>query len=358
VPTTREFSLTRRNRDILGAIVKSYIATGQPVGSRTLSERSKERLSPASIRNVMAQLEAHGYLTHPHTSAGRLPTEKAFREYVQHVVASRLAPGETGFIHSSLEQATTLEQRLGKSSHVLATLTQQMGVTMVAPLSQAVLEHVQFLQLSEQRILVTLVVRGDVVRQRVIRLEESISPAELERLTSYINQQFVGWRLEAARAEILRRIREERAEFDAILRRLRLLCLRGFLAADADTQIFLEGAPNLVGGVESLDGGRVRQLLRALEDKEKLIRVLDECLRGELAVTADAAGGERLSVRIGLENAYPGLKDYALIGAVCEMKPAVPVRIAVIGPTRMPYERVISTVAHVVRMFRHLADLN
>ena len=258
------FSLTGRNLEVLSAIVKGYITTGEPVGSKTLSEKRYDRLSPASIRTVMAQLEAHGYLSHPHTSAGRVPTGKGFLEYVRHLGTPRLAASDAGFIQNNLEQATTLEERLGRSSHVLATLTRQMGVAVVAPLSQSVLERVQFTTLGDHRILVVLVARGDVVRHRIIRVAEEIRPDELERLANYVNQEFAGWQLAAVRAEILRRIQQERAEFDAILRRLRLLCVQGFLNADAGAQIYVEGAPNLVGGVESLDGGRVRQLLKAL----------------------------------------------------------------------------------------------
>lgn len=342
----RPFSLIGRNMEILSAIVRSYIATGEPVGSKYVSQKRKDRLSPASIRNVMAELEAQGYLSHPHTSAGRVPTDKAFREYVEHLTAQRLGPSEAGFIQDNLEQATTLEERLGRSSHVLAALTHQMGVAVVAPLSRSVLERVQFTGLGDHRILVVLVARGDVVRHRIIRVTEPIRPDELVRLANYVNREFAGWPLAAVRGEILHRIQQERAEFDAILSRLRLLCVQGFLSADTDAQIYLEGAPNLVGGMESLDGGRVRQLLQALEDKERLIQVLDECIRSGM------------SVQIGLENAYPGMKDYALIGTVCELEDGAPGRIAVIGPTRMPYERVISAVAHVARLFRHLSGLN
>lgn len=342
----RPFSLPGRNLEILSAIVKSYIATGEPVGSKYVSDKRKDRLSPASIRNVMAELEEHGYLSHPHTSAGRVPTGKAFREYVQHLSTPRLNPNDAGFIQDNLEQATTLEERLGRSSHVLAALTRQMGVAVVAPLSQSVLERVQFTRLGDHRILVVLVARGDLVRHRIIRVAEEIRPEELDRLANYVNHEFAGWPLAAVRGEIRQRIRVERAEFDAILSRLRLLCAQGFLNADTDAQICLEGAPNLVVGVEILDGGRVRQLLQALEDKEKLIQLLDECIRGDMAV------------RIGLGETYPGMRDYALIGAVCELEPGVPGRIAVIGPMRMPYERAISAVAHVAKLFRHLSDVN
>ncbi|MBI3696486.1 MAG: heat-inducible transcription repressor HrcA [Acidobacteria bacterium] len=355
----RPFSLNGRNQEILHSVVKNYISTGEPVGSRTVSERRRDGLSPASVRNVMAELEAHGYLSHPHTSAGRLPTDKAFRHYVENLSASRLQPSDADFVQANLQQASSLEERLGRSSHVLAALTHQLGIVVLAPLSQAVLEHVQFLRLSERRLLMVVVARGDVVRHRIVGLSEEITPEELERIANYVNQNFVGWKLDAARREILRRLEEDRAAYDDILRRLRMLCVQGLLTPDSEAQVYLEGTPNLVEGAHNLEPEQVRALLQALEEKEKLIELLDECLRGEMRVSVQrGATGETLSVRIGLEDASPAMRGFALIGAVCDMDAGLAGRIAVIGPTRMQYERVLSAVAHVAKVFHHLAARN
>ncbi len=355
----RPFSLTGRNLEILTAIIRSYIATGEPVGSKTLAEKGRHRLSPASIRNVMAELEDHGYLTHPHTSAGRIPTDKAFQHYVQNLSASRLQPSDADFVQDNLRQAANLEERMDRSSHVLAMLTHQMGMVVLAPLSQAVLQHVQFLRLSEQRVLLILVARGDVVRNRIIELGEDIAQDELERIANYVNQNFGGWKLSSVRSEIQRRLEEERAAYDAILRRLRLLYLQGFLAADPEAQIYLEGIPNLVEGAQSLGEGRLRELLQALEEKQRLIELLDQCIRGEGKIsTQRGAMGEALCVRIGLEDAYPAMKGFALIGVSCDLEAGLAGGIAVIGPTRMQYERVMSAVAHVANVFHHLTENN
>lgn len=351
----RPFSLTGRNLEVLNAVIKSYIATGEPVGSKSISEHRRDHLSPASIRNVMAELEAEGYLTHPHTSAGRVPTDKALRQYVEHLTTTRLQPSEVDFVQLSLGQAATLEERMGLSSRVLAALTRQVGVVVMAPLSQAVLQRVQFLRLSERRVLIVLVARGEVVRHRVMPVGEEIRQEELDRIANYVNENFGGWQLWAAREEILRRIEEERAAYDAILRRLHLLCVQGFLAADSDARVYLEGTPNLV---ESLDAERARVLLRALEEKQKLIEILDQCVRSEMRISAlKWAAGQALWVRIGLEDASPAMKGLALIGAACNME-GLTGRIAVIGPTRMQYERVMSAVAHVVNVFHKLTEAN
>jgi heat-inducible transcriptional repressor len=354
----RPFSLTGRNLEILSFIVRSYIATGEPVGSKTISEKRRDHLSPASIRNVMAELEAEGYLTHPHTSAGRVPTDKAFRHYVQNLNAPRLQPSEADFVQLNLREAPTLEDRLGRSSRVLAALTRQVGIVVLAPLSGAVLQRVQFLRLSERRVLMVLVARGEVVRHRMVTPAEEISQQELDRIANYVNQNFAGWNLADARREILRRIEQERDLYDAILRRLRFLCIQGLLSPDSEAQVYLDGTPNLVDGAQSLDSDAVRELLFALEEKEKLIQLLDQCIRGEMQITQKGALGESLSVRIGLEEAYPAMKDFALIGTICDMETGVAGRIAVIGPTRMHWERALSAVAHVANVFHNLSESN
>ncbi|MBI3667134.1 MAG: heat-inducible transcription repressor HrcA [Acidobacteria bacterium] len=356
---SRPFSLTGRNWEILTDIIRNYISTGEPVGSKSVSEQRKEKLSPASIRNVMAELESHGYLAHPHTSAGRLPTEKAIRLYVDTLSARRLRPFEADFVETNLRAASSLEERLDRSSHVLAALTHQVGIVVSAPLSEAVLERVQFLRLSERRLLVVLVARGDVVRDRIIRLAEEIPAEELERIANYVNQNFAGWKVSATRLEILRRIEEERAAYDAILRRLRLLYLEGFLRGDAMAQIYLDGTANLVESLPALDAERLRRLLQALEEKEKLIELLDECIRDDMRMSVQKGpAGESLCVRIGLEEAYPAMQGLALIGAACTLEPGLTGRIAVIGPTRMQYERVMSAVAHLAGLFQGLSETN
>lgn len=340
-------SLKARDLEVLTAVIRNYIATGEPVGSRTVSEGRKDHLSPASIRNIMAHLEAEGYLTHPHTSAGRVPTDKAFRSYAENLRTPRLQPSEAERVQANLEEAGNVEERMGRSCHLLAELTRQVGIVVSTPLSQALLEHVQLARLAEGRILVVLVARGDVVQHRMIRLGIEIPTEELERIANYLNHNFAGWTLGAARVEILRRIEEERAAYDAILRRLRLLCLAGFLRPDSAARVYMQGTANLVETASTSDPDRVKLLLQALEEKEKLIQLLDECIRD--------AESEPLCVRIGLEDADPAMRGYSLIGTACAVEPGVGGRIAVIGPTRMHYERVMSAVAHVARVFHSLA---
>ena len=350
----RTFTLEGRHREILTAVAKGYIATGEPVGSKSVSEKRRDGLSPASIRNAMAELEAEGYLTHPHTSAGRVPTDKGLRSYVGSLTAPPLDAPAAELVRTRLQEASSLEERMALSSQLLAALTRQVGIVAVSPLSEAVLEHIHFTPLSEGRVLAVVVARGEMVEHRIIRTGEAFAAEELDRIAAYVNENFAGWTLASARAEILRRIQQERAAYDAILRRLRLLCLAGFLRAEWEAQLRMEGATNLIGGV--LDPERLAPLLRALEEKEKLIALLDECIREDMRLAAPGAGGDSpLCVRIGLDQ-DPAMKHVALIGAVCELEPGLAGRIAVIGPTRMPYELVMAAVAHVAGVLSLLGD--
>ncbi len=352
----RSFAIKARNLQILTAVVRGYLATGEPVGSKTISERRRDGLSSASIRNVMAELEAEGYLTHPHTSAGRVPTEKGLRSYVEHLATPRLDSSAADLVREQLQKAAGLEERMALTSQLLATLTRQVGIVVSAPLSEAVLEHIHFAPLSEGRVLALVVARGEMVKHRIIRVGELIAADELDRIANYVNENFSGWTLAAARAEILRRIEEERAAYDAILRWLRLLFLAGFLRTDWEAQLYLEGTPNLIEGSVALDAEYLAPLLRALEEKEKLIALLDECIREDMYLSiANGPNEKPLCVRIGLEE-DPAMRHFALIGTMCALEPGLAGRIAVIGPTRMPYERVMSAVAHVADVFSDLAD--
>ncbi len=343
----QSFKLETRNREVLATTVRNYITTGQPVASRTISRKRRDSLSAATIRNIMAELEEAGYLEQPHTSSGRIPTEKAYRFYVEHVVR----PGPLNRDDQELIQheihcgaAESPEAILERASHVLSLVTQNVGIVVSATAADTVLEQIQFVHLSDHRVLVILEPRGAPVRSRVIRLEEEFPQDELDRIAAYLNRNFAGWRLEAARKEIVRRLEEERALYDELLRHLAALWRQGILEADAATGVYLEGASHLMGRPE-LDNPQVlRNLLRALEEKERLV-----CLLTRYIQAVDSPSPLLAKVVIGLDT-DPPMKDFALIGALCTTARGLAGRVAVLGPPRMQYERVISAVSHVARL--------
>lgn len=339
----KDFVLDGRNREVLVATVRTYIATGEPVGSRTLSRKRRDALSPASLRNIMADLEEAGYLEQPHTSAGRVPTEKAYQFYVEQVVrpARYQNRNDEELIRSEiLSGGEAPEKIMERASHVLSLITHNLGVVVAASAAETVLERIEFVALSERRVLVLVEPAGGPVRSRVIRIDEEMRQEELDRIANYLNQNFSGWQIELARAEIQRRLEQERALYDEILQRLSALWRQGILGSVV-AGVYLEGASHLMSRPELNRPGLLRDLLRSLEEKERLIRLLSQYL------SADA--GQGAHVVIGLD-AEPPMKGFALIGAICTTGGGLAGRVAVLGPPRMQYERTMAAVSQVARI--------
>jgi heat-inducible transcriptional repressor len=332
--------LKSRHTEILNSIVRSYIESGEPVGSRTISKRRTESLSPASIRNVMADLADEGYLAQPHTSAGRVPTDKAFRFYVASLMASRMATVESERLRREFSGLPTVEERVERSCHVLMELTRNVGIAAVMPALAQELDQIELVPLGDNRVLMILVTRDRMVRNRVLALEEPVGSDELASIRNYVNRNFSGWQLGAARRELLRRMAEERALYDAVQSKLQLLYQKGLLEVDTAPEVHMEGASNLLGLDLHLTRETLRDLLRALEEKKRLIELLDHFL--------EQPPGE-LQIHVGLEEAHPAMKDLALIGMTVRMASGLPAKVAVLGPMRMQYERVMAAVLQTSR---------
>ncbi len=332
--------LNARPQEILHAIVRMYIETGEPVGSRTIARGRHDSLSAASIRNVMADLADEGYLAQPHTSAGRVPTEKAFRDYVQSLNAGRMPSAEAARLRSELSEAPTAAARVERSCHILTELTRNVGIAAAVPAAVRELEQIELVPLGERRILVILVTRDRTVHNRVVVLDEAVAPEELIHIRNYINRNFSGWRLEEVRRELVERIAEERAIYDAVLRKLTLLYQKGMLDVDAAPEVHLEGVSNLVGLDLHLTREKLHDLLRALEEKTRIVELLNRVLE-------QPAGS--LEVRVGLEEMHPAMKELALIGISFQMPSGIWAKIAVLGPMRMRYERVMAAVLQTQR---------
>jgi heat-inducible transcriptional repressor len=331
--------LNFRYQEILNSIVRAYIETGEPVSSRTISKLRQNALSPASIRNVMADLADEGYLSQPHTSAGRIPTDKAFRMYVSSLSVNRMG-AETGRLANEFRQLETIPERVERSSYVLVELTKNVGIAAAIPELAQELDQIQLVPLSDRRVLMVLVTMDHMVRNRVILLDEASSPEELQSICNYVNRNFHGWQLGQARRELLRRLAEERELYHATQRKLEMLTQKGLLAVDVSPAIHMEGASNLLGLDLHLTRERLRELFRALEEKQRLMELLDRFLENQ--------PGE-LAIRVGLEDAHPAMKDLALIGITIRMASGLPAKIAVLGPMRMNYERAMAAVLQTSR---------
>jgi heat-inducible transcriptional repressor len=356
-----------REREILTAIVETFIASGEPVGSRTLARSSREGLSAATIRNVMADLADAGFLEQPHASAGRVPTAEAYRYYVEQLSGeahlSHLSHENQSIIQDTLTGVSDVQEFMERTSHVLSLISHGVGVTVATTGPRNALEHVYFSRLGDQKVLAVVVTRSGVVRDRVLRLD--ISQADLDLAARYINENFRGWTMGDMRAELARRLEQERSEYDRLMKSIEQLYQQGALASSDDTQaVFVEGAANLVTGMATGDEDRTRlqNMLRTLEEKEKVVKLLGAYLDTRQ---------EAVRVVIGLDQGLPsspsqsssgatssssGLQNFVLIGAPARVGGEVMGSLAVIGPTRLDYQHTMSAVSYIARLFDKLLN--
>jgi heat-inducible transcriptional repressor len=337
-----------REREILTAIVETFIASGEPVGSRTIARASREGLSPATVRNVMADLADAGYLEQPHTSAGRVPTAEAYRYYVEQLSGeAHLSKENQSIIQDTLTGVSDVEEFMERTSHVLSLISRGVGVTVASTGPRNALEHVYFSRLGDQKVLAVLVTRSGVVRDRVLRMD--IPQADLDLAARYLNENFRGWTMEDMRAELARRIEAERGEYQQLMKSIERLYQQGALASNEGREdvVFVEGAANLVTGEK--DRQRLQDMLRTLEEKEKVVKLLGAYLDTRQ---------EAVRVVIGLDQDHgsSSLQNFVLIGAPARVGGEVRGSLAVIGPTRLDYQHTMSAVSYIARLFDKLLN--
>jgi heat-inducible transcriptional repressor len=329
-----------REREILTAIVETFIATGEPVGSRTLARANREGLSPATIRNVMADLADAGFLEQPHTSAGRVPSAEAYRYYVEQLTGeAHLSHGDESIIQDSLHGISDVQEFMERTSHVLSLISRNVGVALAIGGPKNALEHVYFSRLGDQKVLAVVVTRSGLVRDRVLRLD--LPQTDLDEAARFINENFRGWTMDAMRTELARRLEQERSEYDRLMASVEQLYRQGALAAEDSAQVvFVEGAANLVAGEQ--DRQRLQELLQTLEEKQKIVELLGAYLD---------AKQEAVRVVIGLDETLPSMRNFVLIGAPARVGGEVMGSLAVIGPTRIDYQHTMNAVSYIARLF-------
>jgi heat-inducible transcriptional repressor len=333
-----------REREILTAIVDTFIATGEPVGSLTLARQTRESLSAATIRNVMADLSGAGYLEQPHTSAGRVPTALAFRYYVDQLTGmTRLSAQDENMIRGTLGGISDLQEFMERTSHVLSLVSSCVGVTMAVDGPRNALDHLYFSRLGDYKVLAVVVTKSGLVHDRVLRLDQELPQADLDLAARYLNENFRGWTMQALREEIAQQIEQQRSECDRLMASLEQLYKRGALAAQTGPSVYVDGASNLL--LTEQDQERLRQLLKALEEKERIAGLLNAYLD---------AHQEAVRVVIGLEQAGADLRNFVLIGAPAHSGNEVVGSLAVIGPTRIDYQHTIPAVSYIARLFDRL----
>ena len=325
-----ELMLDKRAQVLLKTLIERYIAEGQPIGSRTLSRYSGLDLSPATIRNVMSDLEELGFISSPHTSAGRVPTPAGYRFFVDTLlVVKQLDHGELNQLEGRLHPENP-QRVIVSASNLLSQLTQFAGVVMT-PRRAVTFKHVEFLKLSEKRILLIVVTPEGDVQNRVLFTELDYRPSELIEAANYINQNYSGQSFEEVRGRLQRELREISED----LSRLMTAALdAGSALAEGGEQYVISGERNLFAMRDlSQDMGRVRQLLELFERKTSLIKILDLSLRGQ-----------GVQIFIGGESGVNAPDDVSVVTSPYKVDGEVVGTVGVIGPTRMAYDRVIPIV--------------
>jgi len=338
-----------REREILTAIVETYISTGEPVGSRTLSRHNKDGLSPAIIRHVKSDLPESCFFEQPHTSAGRIPTSQAYRYYVDQISGkATISAADQTLISDTLQGTVDVQEFLERTSHVLSLVSSGVGVAIGNTGPKNALEHVYFSRQSNNRVLAVIVTKAGVVHDRMMRLEQDLDQSDLNTAANYINENFRGWIISNVKTELRRRIEHERSEYDRLMKSLDELDKGGALAAEEPSKnIFVEGVANLVNN--SQDRERLRHLVKTLEEKERVADLLSAYLDTRQ---------EAVRVVIGLEDAVPEMRNFVLIGAPARVGEEMRGSLAVIGPTRMDYQHTITAVSYIAQLFDKLLNEN
>ncbi|MDT7603194.1 MAG: heat-inducible transcriptional repressor [Acidobacteriota bacterium] len=344
--------LDARSQFVLAEIIKEHRRTGEPVGSRAIAERcaSGAGWSAPTIRNVMSELEQAGLVEQPHTSAGRVPTDKGYRYYVDHLIgAARLSRVDTDTIDnllgiSHLSTGTGAARLMEGVSRLLSELSDNVGIVVSPPHAENRLLHVEFVALADGGIIVVMVFAPNVVQNRIVRTGETLSQDELDRTARYLNAEFTGKSLTAIRAEIIQLMRNEKALYDRLLRNAVLLFDRSLEDEESSAgDVYVDGASNILDKPEFANVARLRELFRTLEEKTRLVQILSECIAGSRA-------GDQARVRIGRELGAPSMQACALITAPYRVGAGGGVgTLGVVGPMRIEYARLMAVVNYVAR---------
>lgn len=332
----------KRHRDVLTDAVRIYIETGEPVSSRSIARRQTEQLSSATVRNVMADLEEEGYLYQPHTSAGRVPTAAAYRFFVEEVAARATPrPQDLDWIRRELASAATPEAVMERASGILAGISRGLGIIIAPPAAQAVVEHMKFLLIPDNRVLVVLIGAGGLTRDKVLRPERNFRQDELDEIADYLNRHYSGWVLDAIRSDLQAQLAKDRERYDRLVRDALLLCGDELLGDDARRRIYVEGTALLATSTEFADQTQLHDLLAVIEQRNRLVSLLTNFIEAP----------EPVHVELGVKEISAAGSNLALVTAPYLQGDQSRGTVGILGPMRMHYERVITAVAFMAEFF-------
>ncbi len=338
--------LNERGRAILEAIVDDYIASGEPVGSRAVTKRHNMNISPATVRNVMADLEDMGLLASPHTSAGRIPTDLGYRYYVDSLLQIRdLSEHEKKHIESHCSsEKMTVESLLQETGRALSSLSSYAGIVMVPKFTSTVFKHIDFVSLSGGRLLVVFVSQTGLVQNKLIEVEEDLSQRELEQITNYLNQALSGMTIQEVKEKVASEMQQEKALYDKLMKKALELSGKA-LEDDVEGQVFIEGASSFLELPEFAEVDQMKKLFQAFEQKSRLVELLDK---------SQQADG--VQIFIGSANSYNQIEGCSLVTSSYKNVHGTIGTLGVIGPNRMSYSKVIPIVDYTARLVSRLLE--
>ena len=343
---TRHPELPERDRRILGALVQAYIDHGEPISSLWLASRGFG-VSSATLRNVMARLEELGYVRQPHTSAGRVPTDMGYRCYVDQLLAERRAARLAPDVEERLRRAGTVEDVLSHASQEISRASHQVGFAMV-PATETNFEHLDFVPLDAGRILVVLVSTGGHISHKVIEPQETFSRADLQQAANFLNSEFKGRSLTEIRQAVLERLGEDRSLYDQLSALALRLASTTFEGLEREPSVYIQGTALLLEMAVAHDPETtlktMRTLMRMIEEKSRLVRLIDACM-----------DGNALTVFIGSEHQDPDLQHFSVVTSTYTDGKRTGA-VGIIGPTRMRYSRAINVVDSLSRTINRVLD--
>ncbi|MDA8099387.1 MAG: heat-inducible transcriptional repressor HrcA [Nitrospiraceae bacterium] len=336
--------LSERSRKVLQAVIDSYIETGLPVGSAVLVKKYEFNLSSATLRNIMAELEELGYLTHPHTSAGRMPTDRGYRYYIDTIISfEREQPSFSGELaQAEALQSGEIHQLMEEASQFLARLSHHAGVVVAPAEPEGLYRHIEFVRLRGNEVLIIFVTNTGAVMNKIVDMDEAISQHDLNAFSGYLDEELEYRTLPEVRQRLLELLREEKAGFLKLFERAYRASQE--IRERESEKVFIGGASQIIDSPEFTDIEKIRALFRAFEDKYKLIKLLDKSV---------AAQG--IKVFIGSENPYFEMQDCSLVVGSYKAGSAIGT-LGVIGPVRMHYKQVIQVVDYTSRLLSRILD--
>jgi heat-inducible transcriptional repressor len=332
--------ITQRDKNILKIIVKDYINTGEPVGSRTVAKQSDLNLSPATIRNVMADLEEMGLLYQPHTSAGRVPTEKGLRIFIDTLLdrQSLTLVEQEEIKHIYEACGADMSHLMRGACRILSSFSHYTGIVMAPPLQETVFKRIEFIRMKSNQVLVIFVASSGLVQNRIVEMEEDLSQAELDKITRYLNEVLTDISLREVRERIVEEMRQEKLTYDELLQKALQLGEEA-LEGGEERDLYIEGQTNILDEPAFADVERMKELFKAFEEKSLLVKILDRSIKVE-----------GTHVLFGSECGVAGIEGCSLITSPYGHPGRFMGILGVIGPMRMDYARVIPVVDYTAKL--------